>query len=118
MHATEEQAEAKRVLVEEKDKQIHLLTTKLTELEGQQTLYIEREQAMEQLRIDMQDRVAAAVATALRDARSISDSQRQELVDAYESKLQHQQAVASKREEETEFHFNVRMSYYAGCPLI
>lgn len=107
MHAIEEQSESKREIVQQKDQQIHLLTSKLAELESQQTLFTEREQAMEQLRVEVQDRVAAAVATALRDARAISDNQREELVDAYESKLQKLQAFADKREQETEFNFNV-----------
>jgi hypothetical protein len=107
MHALEEQSEEKMQAVEEKEKIIHLLTAKLTELEGQQTLFVEREHAMEQLRADLSERVQAAVNSALRDAHSTSDNQRAELVDAYESKLQRQQAVAEKREEEIEFNFNV-----------
>jgi hypothetical protein len=64
---------------------------------------------MEQLREDTQDRVAAAVATALRDARLSFDHQREELVEAYEAKLHTQHSLSAKREEETEFNFNVSL---------
>jgi hypothetical protein len=109
MHALQEQSTSKMKALQEKDETIHILTTKLAELESQKVLFDDREVAMELLRSEMQQRVASAVATALKDANATFDNQRADVVDSYEAKLRKQEALADKREEEAEFNFNVRI---------
>lgn len=105
----EKKSDETRRAMEEKDCTIHHLTSKLAEMESQQTIFSDKEQAMQRLKDDMDSRVEAAVGAALAEAHSRADSQRAELVDAYEGKLVKEQAAAEKRAEEMEFNFNVRV---------
>ena len=107
IHAMEALSEEKLQTLEEKEKLIQVLAGKVTELECQRSMFDEREQAMEKLRVELQDRVDAAVATALRDAQSSFDNQQEELRSEYEAKLQNQGSLYEKWQQDVENNFNV-----------